>query len=250
MISKRFKLSLVPTLVFLAVLPILIGLGMWQLDRAEQKRRLQELYDSRMADTPVSIGEKLANAEDLRFHRVELDGYYDKDYNVLIDNRVHEGQVGYFVISPLRLPGSRTRVLVNRGWVPLGGDRSVLPNVTPPEGRQKIMGIATVPYAKVFRLAPPQEMKTGWRMVWQHMEMERYADVVPFPVQPVVVLLDGSSDGGGFVREWKRLDTGIAVHQGYAFQWFSMAVALVAIFLFMGLRRGKDDRGAGSDIAG
>jgi surfeit locus 1 family protein len=73
------------------------------------------------------------------------------------------------------------------------------------------------------------------------MEMTRYAAAVPFPVQPVVVLLDPDS-AGGFTRDWSRLDAGISVHQGYAFQWFMLAAALASIYLFMSLRR----RGAGT----
>lgn len=241
-ILKRFRANLVPTIVFLVLLPVLLSLGFWQLDRARQKSELQALYDARMSDTPVSIGENIANPDDLRFYRVSVQGYYEPDYSILLDNRVHQGVVGYFVVTPMRIAGTQTRVLVNRGWVPLGSDRSELPTVTPPEGLQHVVGVATVPHAKVFQLAPPPPLSGKWQPVWQHMDMARYAEAVPFPIQPVVVLLDPGIEAGGFVREWKRLDTGIAVHQGYAFQWFSLAVALAAIFVYLMFgRRAKYD---------
>jgi surfeit locus 1 family protein len=69
------------------------------------------------------------------------------------------------------------------------------------------------------------------------MDMKRYAAMVPFPIQPVVVLLDPGSRASGFAREWNRLDTGIAVHQGYAFQWFMLAGATLIVYLFLSLRR-------------
>ena len=42
---------------------------------------------------------------------------------------LHDGVAGYHVVTALRIPGRRERVLVNRGWVPAGGDRRVLPDV-------------------------------------------------------------------------------------------------------------------------
>ena len=73
------------------------------------------------------------------------------------------------------------------------------------------------------------------------MDMARFVEAVYFPVQPIVVLLDPESQAGGFIREWRRLDTGIAKHEGYAFQWFSMAVALAAIGIFFFFLRTKED---------
>ena len=66
----------------------------------------------------MRVEPRLQQAEDLRFHRVVARGYYDARNQVLIGNRVHEGRVGYHVITPLRIEGGEVRVLVNRGWVP------------------------------------------------------------------------------------------------------------------------------------
>lgn len=237
----RTNIRLVPLLAFLLVLPALIALGFWQLDRAEQKRSLQAKYDARMGDAPIAIGSELRKPEDLQFHRVSLAGYYDESHTVFLDNRVHKSIAGYYVITPLKLNRSETRVLVNRGWVPQGASRAELPDVQPPRTLQRILGVATVPHAKVFRLAPAEPIGEEWQQVWQHMDMKRFADAVSYPVQPVVVLLDPASRAGGFVREWKRLDTGITLHQGYAFQWFSLAVALAAIGVFFFFLRVKED---------
>ncbi len=232
----RFRPSLIPTLATLVLLPLLVGLGLWQLDRAEQKRALQAEYDARSLDEPVLIGASVQSAEDLRFYKVVAQGSYDTDYEILLDNRVHRGQPGYYVVTPLKLQGSEVRVLVNRGWVPLGESRSRLPDIVTPRGQQEITGVATVPLERRFSLggeAPPER----WQVVWPYLDLARYADAVPFPIQPVVVLLDPASSAGGFVRDWARLDAGIATHQGYAFQWFTLALALVTIYLFVNLEK-------------
>ena len=234
-----FKRMPIPTLAMLVLLPLFLYLGYWQLQRAEEKRALQAEYDRRAHDTPVSIGSRLQHAEALRFYKVVAKGRYETDYQVLLDNRVHQGRAGYHVITPLHIQGSDMRVLVNRGWVPLGEDRVQLPALETPQGQQVVTGVATVPMEKVFMLAEPEPIGGDWQPVWQHLDMKRYSQAVPFPVQPVVVLLDSASPAGGFTREWSRLDTGIAVHQGYAFQWFTLAAALLAIYLLLSRRGAK-----------
>jgi surfeit locus 1 family protein len=237
----RFRPRLLPTLATLALLPLMLWLGFWQLDRAQQKRALQMDYDARIAAQPVSLGRQLWSAEDARFRRIELKGYYEPAYQVLLDNRVHKGAVGYHVITPLRIPGSNLRLLVNRGWVPVGQDRQHLPPITTPVDEQAVVGVAMVPSERYFTLADPGPVAGDWPTVWQNLDMQRYAEAAPFPVQPVVLLLDARSPAAGFVREWARLDAGIATHESYAFQWFSLAVALLGIYLLVNTRRGPAD---------
>lgn len=227
----------VPTLAFLLVLPALMGLGFWQLDRAQQKKVLQAEYDARLSTAPIAIGAVLRPANELQYHRVKFSGYYDHGQTVYLDNRVHQGVVGYYIITPLKLAGGNTRVLVNRGWVAQGASRAQLPDVEPSATLQQITGVATVPHKKVFRLAPAAQIDTGWQQVWQHMDMARFAEAVNYPIQPIVVLLDSASGAAGFVRQWRRLDTRITMHQGYAFQWFAMAAVLTGIYAFYTLRR-------------
>jgi surfeit locus 1 family protein len=246
MARRRFRPRLVPTVSFLIVLPTLIGLGVWQLHRAAEKRQLQDLYDARTEGPPIAVGGRIQAAEALRYRRVKFRGTYEPKYTVLIDNRVHEGHAGYHVVTPVRIAGTETRILVNRGWVPVGGDRSRLPDTTPPTGMQTFVGVATVPLKHVFRLSAPPPLGNTWQPVWQHLQIDRYAKAVPFSIQPVVVLLDPASPAGGYVRHWNRLNAGIAMHEGYAFQWFSMALALAALYLFVNFRR-VDIRGEDED---
>ncbi len=230
-----FRPGLAPTLLLIVCLPVFVGLGFWQLERADEKLRLQAEYDARAGSPPVTIAPYPQTPGELQFYRVRARGHYDSGYQILLDNRVYQGRAGYHVITPLKVEGGEARVLVNRGWVPLGTARAQLPDIEAPLGLQEITGIATVPAEKVFSLGDPTPVSTHWPQVWQHMDLGRYAALVPFPLQPVVVLLDPALPGG-YVREWQRLDTGIAVHQGYAVQWFALAAALLGGYLFYGLR--------------
>jgi surfeit locus 1 family protein len=233
----RFRPTLFPSVIVAILVPALLYLGYWQLQRADEKRVLQAEYDTRASGAVVQVEPQVQRLEQLQFYRVIAKGRFESEYQVLIDNRVHRGRAGYHVITPLKLQGGNIRLLVNRGWIPVGDDRQQLPYIDTPEGLQEVTGVATVPSENFFTLAKPDSLNRAWQLVWQHMDMKRYAATVPFPIQPVVVLLDPGSRASGFAREWNRLDTGIAVHQGYAFQWFMLAGATLVIYFFMSLRR-------------
>lgn len=235
----RFRAGGWPTLAAALLLPLLVGLGSWQLNRAEFKRQLQAEYDRYQTAPARHLGWALESVEDLRFRRLTVRGRYDPDHQILLDNRVHQGQAGYHVITPLRIEGGDTRVLVNRGWVATGPDRQRLPVVVPPAGLMEITGVATVP-ARGFQLGATRAAEAGWQRVWPYLDVAEYAQAAPFAVQPVVLLLDPDGPGDGLVRHWLRLDAGIRTHQGYALTWFSLAVALAAIYLLVNIRRESD----------
>lgn len=234
---KSLKSGLGAILVVLIALPILISLGIWQLNRAEEKKVLQQEYDRRANDGPVSIEKQVQKADDLRFYRVTATGHYDVDHQILIDNRTHEGRAGYHVITPLKVSGSDTRVLVNRGWVPLGVSRQVLPDVNPPSGIQTVTGIATIPVKGGFQLGKLPVTTKPWNVVWPRLDIEHFRKLTGLTVQPAAILLEADSKAGGYVRNWKRLDAGIAVHHGYAFQWFSLALVLLVMFLLTSFKK-------------
>ncbi len=231
----RLRPVWIPAATLVALLPVLAGLGVWQLQRAEQKQVLQQEYDQRAHEVPQPIGAELQSAAALRFRHVAARGRYDPDYQVLVDNRVHQGVAGYHVVTPLKLEGSDTRVLVNRGWIPLGTSREQLPSIETPVGVTEPVGVVTLPAEEIFTLGGPTPREQGWQPVWSHLDMKRYAAAVPFPVQPVVLLLD-ANERHGFIRAWPRPDARMAMHQGYAFMWFALA-GLVAVIFVLTMRR-------------
>lgn len=233
--AYRFRPRWLTTLAAVALLALFARLGIWQLHRATSMQALQAEYDARERQPPVALSAQTVGPKALRYHRVVARGRYDSRYQILIDNRVHKGVPGYEVITPLHLDGGRTRVLVNRGWVPLGEDRSKLPVVSPPPGEQRTEGVAVVPDKDYFSLGEP-DAHNGWSVVWEHLDVARYARHVPFPVQPVVVQLAPGADGG-YVRDWRRPDTDVAMHKGYAFQWFMFAAVLVVLYVMLNLEK-------------
>jgi len=232
----RFRARLVPTLATLVVVPVLVSFGLWQSDKAHQKQFLQDTYDERSTQLAVRITAEQLDAEEFRYRKVIVRGSFNASYQILLDNRIYNDVAGYHVVTPFQIEGSGQFVLVNRGWVPLGLNRAVLPTIITPEGTLEISGIATLPPSKIYELMPPESLNGGWQTVWQNMNMKRYSEAVPFQLQPVIIQLDKDSQAG-FVREWPRPDTRIQTHQGYAFQWFGMAVMLVLFYVVTSFKK-------------
>jgi surfeit locus 1 family protein len=236
----RFAPRLIPTIVTLLLLPVLISLGQWQTRRAEFKQHLQDSYDQAVRAAPLDVGGELLDVEKVRYHRIKVRGHYEPAYQILLDNQISDGKVGYQVVTPLHIDGSDMRILVNRGWVAANGDRRILPDIATPQQMVEASGTATDPSTRYMELGDTKG--TGWQQVWQNLDMKRYIKTVPFPVQSVVLSLDPASDAGGFVRDWSRPDAKVSMHKGYAFQWFAMALMLVIYYLVVSIRKKHDDQ--------
>jgi surfeit locus 1 family protein len=235
---RRFRPRLLPTLAAVLLLPLFISAGQWQWNKATIKRNLQKDLDARGAEPPIQIPTTLADAQSLRFRKVIARGNYEAQYQILIDNRIHREQAGYHVLTPLRLEGSDTRLLVNRGWVPALAEHHLVPQVATPTGTVEVSGTAVVPNTRFFTLgANDVSNKTEWQSVWQNLDLERFGKSVDFPLQPIVIELDADSTAGGFVREWRRPDERVQTNLGYALQWWGFAATTVVLWLVVNFRR-------------
>jgi surfeit locus 1 family protein len=232
--ATRRQVAIIGGLLLAFLLPAFVSLGLWQWRKAEVKTTLQAELDVRSSDAPVIMPSAPADSESLRYRRVILRGTFDAARQVLIDNRLHHEQAGYHVITPLRLEGSAMHVLVNRGWLPAAADHRVLPVAEIPTGTVELTGIAVIPGQRFFNLAA--QPKEGWEPVWQNLDLGRFQQALPYPLQPVVVQLDASAPGG-YLREWPRPDERADRHRSYALQWFGFAIASLGIWVYFLLRR-------------
>ena len=237
-----FRPALWPTVAAALLIPLFIAAGNWQWNKAALKAERQQQLDSRGAQSTLVIPATLADPETLNYRRVVAQGHYEPQFQILIDNRTHNGQAGYHVITPLRVEGSDIRLLVNRGWIPAIGDRQQTPSIETPAGIVRLRGTTIIPPARFFSLGSGNESASpGWQSIWQNLDLERYGKAVDFQVQPVVLQLDpqmsAGDASGGFVREWRRPDERRFVNVGYALQWWAFAATTFALWLVLSFRR-------------
>jgi len=240
--SWEFNPSLWPTLATLLVLPLFMSLGFWQLDRAEQKRTLHHVFEGRQAASEINLNKEDAlrnNFDELLWRKVNIEGVFSTDTNVLLDNQVERGVAGYFIYTPFKLTEQDAWVLVNRGWVPAGASRDNPPDIEEEEGLLLISGSVKAPPKTGILLAENIVERLGEGIVRvQKLELVGIEESLHLELLPYIVRMDPESPAG-FVRHWKVPGSGEEKHLGYAFQWFAMATAIFVIYLVLNIKRVK-----------
>lgn len=234
--SWQFSPGRWPTLTTLVLLAVLVSLGFWQLDRARQKRDMQAAYAADNAAPRVRIDASAESIDTGRYGFGVASGEYDSAHQFLLDNRTRDGAVGYEVLTPLRFPGSDTAVLVNRGWVPLTGDRSHVPELGVGESLRTVRGRIKPP-SRAFTLGD-EEARSGWPYRILAIDLERQSLELGYRLVPVILLLD-ADESDGYERNWRLFSFGPERNVGYAVQWFGLAVALLIIYLVVNIRRNR-----------
>ena len=229
----RFSPPLLPTAAAASLFVLLSGLGFWQLERAAGKEERQAALE---AGREITVNESAFADPPREFARVDIEGRYDSSHQFLQDNRTHQGQPGYFVLTPFRIAGHGA-VLVNRGWVSTGPDRAVLPEIGAPDGEQRLRGTVRLPREDLFVLGDTGYAAVGWPRVVQRVEIDAAERSLGYSLATWLVALDPDA-AHGYVREWQAAP-GLSPerHRGYAFQWFALAAALCAIWVAVNLRR-------------
>lgn len=215
---RKFRFELAPTLLVLVLVPALLALGNWQLDRAAEKRALLAGYAAASAAAPVAFDAKLP-----RFTRVRVAGRWDPR-QFLLDAQVERGQVGYRILAPLLLADG-TRLIVDRGWVPAAADRSTLPEVSIAEADATLEGLLDDFAQPGVRTGTAAVESTAWPRVELYPTADALAAALGAPVQPRLLRLDGGvsyASALGFPPER---------HLGYAVTWFALAATLVVLWL-------------------
>jgi len=248
--KRQFRPRLWPTIATLVLLPILIALGFWQLDRAQEKREIQQRFERRTHEAPLVLGASLIDSpKALHYRQATARGVYDAKHQLLIDNKVHQGRVGYDVLSPLRIQGTDTWVLVNRGWVAQGSSRHDLPALPVPQGTVEVHGLLEVPDGKPLFVGGDYREGSGWPAVALWLDLTRYAKQTGYRLQPMELLQD-PKDPGDYPRDWQIVTLPPEKSVSYAVQWFTMAGALVIIYIVVNLRRTPPPGEADSTEAG
>jgi len=213
-----------------------LSLGRWQLSRAAQKEALQAEIDAQNRLPAIDLT-RLPKASDLiglEHRQAAVRGRWLAQRTVFLDNRQMHGQQGFFVVTPLQLPGSGAVLLVQRGWVPRNFvDRTALPPIDSPAGEVEVRGRIAPPPGKLYEF---QGAQAG--PIRQNLDLAAFAAETGLPLLPVSLLQTGTDvGGGGLLRDWPAANTGVEKHYGYAFQWFGLATLITILYVWFQIVR-------------
>ncbi|MES2819260.1 MAG: SURF1 family protein [Pseudomonadota bacterium] len=225
---REFWPGWVPTLLVVLFLPILIGLGFWQLSRAEEKTTLLAQQQAQREAAPVALAD-LSPATESAYRRVRLAGRFDAEHDLLLDNRTQAGQVGVEVLQPFLDQASGLWVLVNRGWLPWPDRRNPVVFDTP-QSALSLTAWVYVPLGAPFQLQGSPPTNAWPRLVTQVQpaELWKQLDRSGFPYE-----LRLEPGPAAFRVDWPIVAMSPDKHLGYAVQWFALAAALCGLFIYL-----------------
>ncbi|MFN9747290.1 MAG: SURF1 family protein [Betaproteobacteria bacterium] len=233
-----------PVLLLAAVGLTLITarLGWWQLDRAAEKQAL-ERQRLEQAAQPVLAGDDLPRAADavspLVQRRARLQGRWQGQATVALENRPMGGRTGFYIVTPLQLADG-TAVLVQRGWIPRDlQDRTRLAPFDTPAASVVVQGRIAPRVPRLYELG-----EAGTGVLRQNLDIDAFAIERGLRLRPWVLIQDDEpgAPGDGLQRNWPVPGSGVDKHHGYAFQWFALsALTLGLLVWFQVLRPARPD---------
>ena len=209
------------------------ALGVWQLDRAAQKRQLFAAFADAANAPAVDFAQASALAQDAqRYPHLKVTGHYLPDRGYWLDEQFNGNRIGVQAIGVFAIDGQKDLLLVDRGWVEWDHQpKTAPPAPAPPVGDIALSGLyAPFPGGglRVGGNALPGQAR--WPKLTLYLDAKAVASDLGSAVQPRILLLDPAPDSG-FVREWKPQVFPPERHIGYAFTWFCFAAVAVAMLV-------------------
>ena len=222
-------------------------LGIWQLDRLRERTNANAHIALMRSLAPLT----LPSSEDLstqEYRAAQGRGTYDFDNQVAIRNQAYEGQVGYRLLTPLRLegahdgaPGMLSSILVDRGWIPAEGNEN-------PQDWRKYDLASPTEVTGMLRLgqdgpsfggvAQPPSPSGEMADFWMYIDVAQIGRQLPYAVLPVYLQADSIHSPSNFpVAQIEDLELTEGPHRGYALQWFSFAAILLIGYPFFVSRK-------------
>lgn len=205
---------------------IVVYLGTWQMQRSKEKEKIIAKYDELLQIDAYELQNVIDNANANRFTPVKLRAKFDTSHYFLLDNQIHDHQVGYKLIMPTVY--NNHMLLIDRGFIKkssIGGiDDAAESPIYDLKGyiNQPITGI--VLRKDNFLASDP------WPRIIQNIDIKAMGEMLHHELLPFVIQLYADSPAS---KTAIKPSFGIPPikHISYAIQWFSLAALIVVYYL-------------------
>ena len=208
----------------LVVTAILIGLGVWQLQRNEWKQDLVAERNARTDVPPLTLdAARATSADDLDYHRLAAEGEWDFERSFTLANRARFGTKGEELVTPLLIAPGGPAVLVNRGWYPASERAGALAALELRPGTVEGLVRTDTDSGRLTDAG-----------TWTALDPAAMGAALPYEVLDWIVIegelveTTAIPDGVLPVQRYARF-ANTTPHMEYALTWFGLAAALVAV---------------------
>ena len=213
--------------------PITISLGLWQIERANEKKVIISNYDKLLVSTPIAL-QKEQPLEN--WQPIETVGAY-QDLVIYEDNAINSGKAA-FKVYHLFQNGDGTFIFVHRGFIERNLIKNNLPRIDTPVGKKNILGTTLFKQNNTFvknieesDIRIIQEFNTS-------VLIERFPILKDRYLHPFLFNLD-VRDADKFQPIEKPVNMTATKHIGYAIQWFGLCAALIILTIYAYRRKGE-----------
>jgi surfeit locus 1 family protein len=219
LIPTRTRVFVVIAIVIAAVC---VRLGFWQLHRRVERKARNALIISRLDSAAVDVAGLPHDSAAARFRRVRVAGVPDYEHELIYAARSYRGSPGVNFLTPVRIPGRDTAVIVNRGWV-YSPDGS-----TVDESKWRDTSGTFTGYVEEFPSVAGSAYANRPRVI-ARLSYAAVAKALPYPVAPVyVVALGDSAIAPDRLARLTVPPLDEGPHLNYAIQWFAFALIALA----------------------
>lgn len=229
-LRRMFSIKwLLTTFLVFAGTAVCIRLGIWQLDRLEQRREFNLQVGTMRAADLLNLNQTTpGDIATMEWRAVTVTGEYDFENQVALRNQYSNGLYGFHLITPLLYNGGV--VLVNRGWIPAESDSAPQDwRVYDEAGEVTVTGQIRLGQGKPafggVEDALPVDGSPLW--VWNNLEVEKMSAQMPYPI--LMVFIQPNPEVGDTeppIPYQPNIELTEGSHFGYALQWFTFATIL------------------------
>ena len=236
LVRKMFQRKwLIATLFVFAGTALCIRLGIWQLERLQQRRAFNSQFESARAEAVLDLNQEIPqDITAMEWRSVKVTGEYDFANQVALRNQYYGDQYGYHLLTPLLF--SRKAVLVDRGWIPADANSA-------PADWRKYDELGAVNVAGQIRLGQTKPAfggvvdtlpANGAKLeIWINADLAHIAPQMQYPVLPVYIQpATDLSDTEPPIPFQPEVELTEGPHFGYALQWFTFATILFVGYPF------------------
>jgi len=214
-----------------AIFAVLVGalcirLGVWQLDRLEERRARNATVQAQIDRPALDLNTDPAPADGWINRRLRALGTFDPAHEILLSNRAYSGQAGVHLVTPLILEGGDAAVLVDRGWIPASQALPAARAAFVVRGTIEVTGIgrASQQQPSIALLADPTRGPDSPPLdSWRFLDLTAIQSQMPYPLLPVILEASESAGGVSPPKPQSEIDLSEGPHMSYAIQWFAFA---------------------------
>jgi surfeit locus 1 family protein len=231
-----FSPNLFSISITIIAVAVFISLSIWQLQRAAYKNQLAVLIHTQNTRTSINLSHETIIWPEARFRIAEVEGEFEPERQIFLDNIVKSGKPGYHVITPFKIKNSEQRILINRGWISTGQDRKYLPTVATPKGVIKITGTLDQPRSKPVLLFTDYLPDFEGNQRWIYVDTNYMSKKWQIPIAAYLLLQTEAKIKDNLSRKWPTYVNKASMHIGYSIQWAAFALISFIGFIAINLR--------------